>query len=81
MHKRPETALYVRRVIVSRRYVGLGLGAALLDWAGDVARRRHRAVLLRIDVWTTNTALHAYYEKRGFTRQRGRDPRETGALR
>ena len=27
--KRREPALYVRRVIVSRRYAGIGLGAAL----------------------------------------------------
>jgi len=75
-HKRREPALYVRRVIVSRRYAGLGLGAALLDWAADVAKRDHRAALIRIDVWTTNTELHAYYEGQRFTRREGRDPRE-----
>jgi GNAT superfamily N-acetyltransferase len=75
-HERREPALYVRRVIVSRRYAGIGLGAALLDWASDVARRDHRAALIRIDVWTTNEELHAYYERQQFTRRQGRDPQE-----
>ncbi len=75
-HKRHEPALYVRRVIVSRRYAGRGLGAALLDWAADVARREHDGALIRIDVWTTNTDLHAYYEGQRFVRREGRDPRE-----
>jgi GNAT superfamily N-acetyltransferase len=73
---RREPALYVRRVIVSRSYAGLGLGAALLDWAADVARRDHEATLIRVDVWTTNRDLHAYYEGQDFTRCAGRDPRE-----
>jgi GNAT superfamily N-acetyltransferase len=74
--KRHEPALYVRRVIVSRRYAGIGLGAALLDWAADMAKRHHQAALLRIDVWTTNKELHAYYEGQLFTRRASRDPRE-----
>jgi GNAT superfamily N-acetyltransferase len=60
--------LYVRRVIVSRHYARLGLGAALLDWAADVARRDQGAKLIRIDVRTTNLKLHAYYEGQRFTR-------------
>lgn len=64
--KRREKAIYVRRVIVRRRYAGLGLGARLLDWAADVAARAHEASWIRIDVWTTNRRLHAYYRKQGF---------------
>jgi GNAT superfamily N-acetyltransferase len=75
-HRRREPALYVRRVVVSRNYAGLGLGAALLDWAADVAKRDHEAALIRVDVWTTNRDLHAYYEGQHFTRCAGRDPRE-----
>ena len=75
-HRRDEAALYVRRVIVSRRYAGQGLGAALLDWAADVARRDHGASLIRVDVWTTNTALHAYYERQGFTPCTDQDARD-----
>ena len=75
-HKRHELALYVRRVIVTRVYAGLGIGAALLDWAADVARRDYGATLIRIDAWTTNLGLHTYYERQRFTRCAGRDPRE-----
>jgi GNAT superfamily N-acetyltransferase len=75
-HKRHELALYVRRVVISRRYAGLGLGAALLDWASDVAKRDYGATLIRVDVWTTNTGLHAYYSGQRFTRCQGRDPAE-----
>ena len=75
-NKRRERALYVRRVIVSRSYAGIGLGAGLLDWAADVAKRDHEAALIRIDVWTTNVGLHAYYEGQRFTRRESRDPRE-----
>jgi GNAT superfamily N-acetyltransferase len=63
-----SAVLYVRRVIVSRRYAQLGLGAALLDWAADVAKTDHGADLIRIDVRTTNLRLHAYYEGQRFTR-------------
>jgi GNAT superfamily N-acetyltransferase len=65
-HKRHRSALYVRRVVVARAYAGQGLGAALLDWAAYVAERDHQAALIRIDVWTTNLELHAYYERQRF---------------
>jgi len=66
--KSQEPAVYVRRVIVSRRYAHRGLGAALLDWAADVAKREHGATLIRIDVRTTNRKLHDYYKGQRFTR-------------
>ena len=74
--KRGEPALYVRRVIVSRSHAGIGSGAALLDWAAHVAMKDYRAQLIRVDVWTTNRDLHAFYEQQHFTRQVGRDPQE-----
>jgi len=75
-HKSPEPAIYVRRVIVSRRYSGIGLGAAMFDWAAEVAAKEYRATLLRIDVWTTNVGLHTYYEGQFFARCHETDPRE-----
>jgi GNAT superfamily N-acetyltransferase len=63
---RLENAVYVRKVIVRRCYAGLGLGARLLDWACDVAAHAHEASWIRIDVWTTNRQLHAYYRRQGF---------------
>jgi GNAT superfamily N-acetyltransferase len=62
---RAEKAVYVRKVIVGRHYAGLGLGARLFDWAADVARA-HGAHWIRVDVWTTNRRLHAYYRELGF---------------
>ena len=59
-----EKAVYVRKVIVRRSYAGLG--ALLFDWAADVAARVHGARWIRIDVWTTNRRLHAYYQRLGF---------------
>ncbi len=75
-HERHRSALYVRRIVVARTHSGCGLGAALLDWAADVAKRDHGAAQIRIDVWTTNRELHAYYEGQHFTRLAGRDPGE-----
>jgi GNAT superfamily N-acetyltransferase len=64
--KRDDLALYVRRVIVKRSRGGHGIGAALLDWAAEVAKREHGAGLIRVDVWTTNHRLHNYYKNRNF---------------
>jgi GNAT superfamily N-acetyltransferase len=63
---RRERAVYVSRLVVSRDRAGEGIGAALLDWAGLRARQRYGARWVRVDVWTTNAALHAYYQKQGF---------------
>jgi GNAT superfamily N-acetyltransferase len=73
-HNRHGLAVYVRRVIVRRRYAHLGIGAALLDWAAEAAKRDHGATRIRVDVWTTNRALHAYYQRQGFTRCPPPDP-------
>jgi GNAT superfamily N-acetyltransferase len=61
-----DHAVYVSRLIVSRRHAGDEIGAALIDWAGSQALRGWGAQWIRIDVWTTNIALHNYYEKRKF---------------
>lgn len=63
---RKEPAVYVSRLVVSREHAGQSLGAHLLDWAGARARGRYGARWVRVDVWTTNKALHAYYRQQGF---------------
>jgi GNAT superfamily N-acetyltransferase len=73
-HERHRSALYLQRIVVARAYACCGLGAALLDWATQVARRDYQAALIRIDVWTTNLELHAYFEGQRFVRRLGRDP-------
>lgn len=64
--RRREPAVYLRRLIVDRRYSGLQVGARLLDWAGRFAASKYRAAWIRIDVWTTNYDLHDYYRDQGF---------------
>jgi GNAT superfamily N-acetyltransferase len=71
-----EEALYVHRVVVRRSHAGRELGAMLLDWASGVAERQVGSPLLRVDVWTDNTALHQYYEDHGFELCHIRDERE-----
>jgi GNAT superfamily N-acetyltransferase len=63
---RQERAVYVCRLVVNRDHAGKALGAGLLDWAGFRALRRYAARWVRVDVWTTNVALHAYYQRQGF---------------
>jgi GNAT superfamily N-acetyltransferase len=72
--KRRQKALYVHRVIVRRSYAGLGLGAALMDWASRAAMQKIGTPRLRLDVWTTNQDLHAYYRDHGFRRGARRLP-------
>ena len=58
--------MYAGRLVVRRTHGRLGIGAALLDWVGMQARRHYDAAWVRVDVWTTNEALHRYYEQQGF---------------
>jgi len=61
-----EPAVYVSRLIVRRKYSGLGIGSSLIDWAALRATRAWNAKWIRIDVWTSNKKLQAYYEEQGF---------------
>jgi GNAT superfamily N-acetyltransferase len=61
-----EPAVYVSRLIVRREQAGQGIGAALIDWAGMLGINGWRARWMRVDVWTTNLALHRYYKGQGF---------------
>jgi GNAT superfamily N-acetyltransferase len=61
-----EKALYLYKFIIRSDHRGTGLGDLLLDWSCDRAERAG-ALLLRLDCWRTNTGLHDYYLKRGFT--------------
>jgi GNAT superfamily N-acetyltransferase len=61
-----ERAVYVSRLIVDRAFAGIGLGAALIDWAGMRGIEQWRAGWIRVDVWTTNIGLHNYYKALEF---------------
>jgi GNAT superfamily N-acetyltransferase len=65
----PDSGLYVHSMLVSRHHAGQDLGGRLLDWAGDQAARAGKT-WLRLDAWRTNTKLHSYYLRHGFTHLR-----------
>ncbi|MFE0871883.1 GNAT family N-acetyltransferase [Streptomyces rochei] len=60
-----EPSLFINKLTVARTHAGQNLGGQLLDWAGDRAHRAG-AAWLRLDAWTTNTNLQAYYIRHGF---------------
>jgi RimJ/RimL family protein N-acetyltransferase len=61
---------YLSRLVTTRDFAGLNIGAAVIDWACEYADEAFDAKRLRIDVWTTNHRLHDYYRNLGF-RPRG----------
>ena len=63
--EQPPDAGYVHGLCVSRAAAGLGLGAALLDWAGQRTRANGRR-WLRLDCQAINPVLRAFYEGLGF---------------
>lgn len=60
-----STALFVHRLTLARAAAGRGVGAQLLDFAGQQAEQAGLA-WLRLDAWTTNERLHDYYRNQGF---------------
>ncbi|MFJ5260932.1 GNAT family N-acetyltransferase [Streptomyces sp. NPDC088387] len=60
-----EPSLYVSKLTVARAYAGMNLGGRLLDWAGDRGYAAG-ARWLRLDAWTSNEGLQAYYLRHGF---------------
>lgn len=74
----PGDAIYAAKIIVPFEHAGSDLGSEMLDWAGG---RAFDAGLtwLRLDAWTTNTRLHNYYRRLGFTHVRTIDTRVSGA--
>jgi hypothetical protein len=61
-----ERAVYVHRLIAARRSAGSELGSELIDWAGLHGHCLYGAQWIRVDVWSSNLALHDYYLARGF---------------
>lgn len=77
----PPDALYIHRLAVTRAHGGRGIGAQLLDFAGDYTARAGRA-WLRLDTNKSNMQLQAYYTANGFRHVRTVDlpHRISGAL-
>jgi len=57
--------LYLHRIARAAGYPGRGLFRAVLDWARAECRRTGRACV-RMDTWSSNGPLIAYYERQGF---------------
>ena len=74
-------ALFVHSLAVRRNVGGLGIGSALLDFAGDQAARR-QLPWIRLDCNKANEPLQAYYRRQGFSYLRTVDlpHRVSGAL-
>ncbi|QKW36292.1 GNAT family N-acetyltransferase [Actinomadura sp. NAK00032] len=65
--ERKTDAVYLDRLVIDRAYAGIGLGAELIDWAGDKgASQLPSTELIRIAVWTDNSELHDYFRRQGF---------------
>jgi ribosomal protein S18 acetylase RimI-like enzyme len=62
-----ELGVYISRLIVKREHARRGIGAALIDWAGQHGLQEWDARWIRVDVWTNNHLLHKYYRDQGFT--------------
>ncbi|MFE7443990.1 GNAT family N-acetyltransferase [Streptomyces chartreusis] len=60
-----EPSLFINKLTVARTHAGRNVGGRLLDWAGDRAFNAS-VKWLRLDAWTTNTALQRYYLSQGF---------------
>ncbi|MFF0491321.1 GNAT family N-acetyltransferase [Nocardia sp. NPDC003482] len=70
-------AVIVHYMIVDVAHSGHGVGSALLSHAAAQARATHRT-WVRLDAWTTNTDLHAYYHRAGFRLARIAGPEADG---
>jgi ribosomal protein S18 acetylase RimI-like enzyme len=73
-----EPAVYVHRLVVNRDFSGQGIGASLVDLAGDLALCEYGARWIRVDVWDNNTGLHNYYRNLGFTPHSNAEAPEKG---
>jgi ribosomal protein S18 acetylase RimI-like enzyme len=60
-----DNALYVHAFAVHRKFEGMGIGKKMLDWAGDLARKRGKRYL-RLDCMDENSELKQYYVRAGF---------------
>jgi GNAT superfamily N-acetyltransferase len=63
-----DPAVYIHRLVVGRSFAGQDLGGLMIDWAVQRECAIRHVEWVRVDVWTTNAQLHAYYERQGFLR-------------
>ncbi|MFC6009692.1 GNAT family N-acetyltransferase [Nocardia lasii] len=73
-------SVIVHFMIVDLRFAGRRVGTRMLEHAAHVAEQ-HRRDWVRLDAWTTNKALHAYYHREGFRLSRIAGPIASGPSR
>lgn len=73
-------SVIVHFMIVDLRFAGRHVGHHMLAHAAHLADHQHRP-WVRLDAWTTNTELHAYYRRAGFTLARIAGPLTAGPSR
>ncbi|MYV66854.1 GNAT family N-acetyltransferase [Streptomyces sp. SID2131] len=78
---KPETALYLYKLIIGRAAAGLGIGSLVIDWTARLAALEGRE-WVRLDCWRTATGLQRYYQALGFEHVRTESPahRKSGWL-
>lgn len=74
----PEDALYISKMVVPLARSGEDLGAEILRWAAGYAFDAD-LLWLRLDAWTSNAGLRAWYERQGFRLVRVVETRVSGA--
>ena len=66
-HSKARNPMEMGQLYTDPAMTGQGIGAALMEWALDLARRNgHDAILL--SVWSGNCGAQKFYERYGFAR-------------
>ena len=66
-HSRARDAIELCQLYTDPSMTGQGIGAALMEWALDLARRNsHDAI--QLSVWSGNHGAQRFYQRYGFTK-------------
>lgn len=65
----PDDAGYIHQIAIRRDFKGNGLGMGLLGWAEKRIASQNKQ-FARLDCWSENPKLCAYYENAGYIFQR-----------
>lgn len=65
----PEDAGYIHQMVIRRAFAGQELGLKLLGWAEKRVASRGKQ-FARLDCWSENPKLCAYYEQAGYILRR-----------
>lgn len=66
-HARGNRAIELKQLYTAADMTGLGIGAKLMDWAMDEARRRG-ADEMQLSVWSGNRDAQRFYARHGFAK-------------